>query len=273
MRRGPTIEWNGGASRLKSSRGSDGIQRGGGKRSSVNGFSYGSRRRLLNVIGSILRDAVLPVFVTLTYPKAFPSANDAKRHLQMFIKRLRRAFPDAGLIWKLEPQERGAPHFHILIWGVTLGQLRAFVPMVWFAIAGNNDKYHLRWHQGKLGNEHCCGQVKSYRGVWFYAAKYIGKTFEIEGWRWAGRFWGIVRPESIPFGDLHKVRIGDKTLNDVIRYQRRFAGIRTWGRGATIYCDADQWVARLRDDEWISEGECQDARFADARTQSGSSIK
>jgi hypothetical protein len=244
--RGPGVEWNERGSRLKASRGSDGVQRGGGKRDVVGGFSLNSRRRLLQLIGSIRRDCVLPVFVTLTYPSEFPYPNDAKRHLKLFLQALRYRFAGVALVWKIEPQERGAPHFHMLIWGVSLDVLRAFVPGCWFRIAGNGDRNHLRFHEGKLGNEHCCGQVKSFRGVWFYAAKYIGKTFEIGGWKWPGRFWGVCNRSGIPFGVLRSSGVEVVALNDVMRYQRRFAGVRARGRGMTVFCDADQWVHRLQ---------------------------
>jgi hypothetical protein len=128
---------------------------------------------------------------------------------------------------------------------VSLEELRAFVPGCWFKIAGQGDKYHLLFHEGKLGNEHCCGQVKSFRGVWFYAAKYIGKTFEIKGWKWPGRVWGVRFPKAIPFGELKSATLGGVLLNDLMRYQRRFAGVRACGRGLTVFCDADQWVRRL----------------------------
>lgn len=240
------MEWNAGASRLKASHGSDGIQRGGGKRGDITGFSFESRRRLLQLIGSIKRDCILPVFVTLTYPKSFPNPNEAKRHLKIFFQAIKRKFPDVGIIWKLEPQERGAPHFHMLVWGATLIQLRAFVPGCWYSIAGQRDRHHLLFHQGKLGNEHCCGQVKSFRGVWFYAAKYIGKTFEIAGWKWSGRFWGVWWREQIPFGEVLKADVQAAELVQLLRYQRRFSGIKSRPRGLTIFCDADQWVERLK---------------------------
>lgn len=71
----------------------------------------------MELIASILRDAELPNFVTLTYPAKFPTVSRAKRDLKVFQQRLIRRFPGSGGIWKLEPQERGAPHYHLLIWG------------------------------------------------------------------------------------------------------------------------------------------------------------
>ena len=106
-----------------------------GVRSSIKGFSTASRRRLLYKIAGIRRDAELPCFVTLTYPNEFPTIERAKRDLKIFIQRLKYKFSCSG-IWKLEPQERGAPHYHCLIWGVDEGELLDFVAYTWYEIAG-----------------------------------------------------------------------------------------------------------------------------------------
>ena len=46
--------------------------------------------------------------------------------------------------------------------------------------------------------------MNSFKGVWFYASKYLGKTFEVAGWnsKWTGRYWAVAAPENIPFGEL-----------------------------------------------------------------------
>jgi hypothetical protein len=174
----PFFEYSAGASLFKASRGGDCEQVGGGKRGKINGFSYSSRRRLMMTIARVRRDAALPMFVTLTYPDNFPDPAESKVHLDIFIKRFRRAFPAGGLVWKLEPQQRGAPHFHCLVWGVDLLSLMAFVPVAWFEIAGGGDPKHIAWHRGFCGhgNKHCVQQVQTFKGVWYYASKYLGKT-------------------------------------------------------------------------------------------------
>ena len=64
----------------------------------------------------------------------------------------------ASAIWKLEPQQRGAPHFHLLVWGICFSASSAPCPNCspiyrpplfptavprWFEIVGNNDPRHL----------------------------------------------------------------------------------------------------------------------------------
>jgi len=243
----PKVIWSDGASMLKVSRGGRVNAVGGGLRTYIKGFSASSRRRLMVTIAKIRRDAPLPLFITLTYPKVFPDGKSSKRHLDVFQKRLKRAFPFSGWIWKLEPQERLAPHYHFLLWGCDLESMRKFVPDAWYAIAGGGDNNHLLWHMGLCGrgNVHCVQQVRSFRGVWSYASKYLGKKFDVTEWGNVGRYWGVVNRENIPFGEeCFKVVTRAKAV-EVQRYQRRFAHMKKQrGRSVTTFCDADQWVVK-----------------------------
>ena len=246
----PFIEWRAGSSLMKVSKGGQCEAVGGGKRKRINGFSVKSRRRLMQTIASVRRDAELPFFVTLTYPYNFPDPKQSKSHLDTFFKRLSRAFSH-GSIWKLEPQERGAPHYHLLVWGCDENEFIKFVPLAWYEIAGGGDANHLRWHLGILGNgnKHCVQRVRSFRGVWSYASKYLGKTFDVSGWsdKWTGRYWGVINRGDIPFGSLEVLEVPYRDAVTVMRYQRRFAGLRSRSsRSQTVYCDADQWVNKLQ---------------------------
>ena len=243
----PFVEYRAGASLLKSHRG--GMKEPapeGGIRGQVKGFSDASRRRLMRTIASVRRDAELPLFITLTYPSSFPDARTSKKHIDTFFKRFARAFPAHGSIWKLEPQKRGAPHYHILTWNLDRDQVQKFVPGAWFEIAGGGDAKHLTWHQGGFENQHCVQQVYSHNGVMRYASKYLGKTFEVEGWEAVGRYWGVIGRGRIPFGELIQEEVTRKKAIEVMRYQRRYAHLKGSGKkSATVICDADQWVRKI----------------------------
>ena len=102
------------------------------KRGACQGFSFGSRRRMLDRLNQISSGAELPVFVTCTLPD--DSFNDsvtefakiAKAYLDNLLKRLHRACPSACGIWKIEWKARKSgehvgklfPHFHLLVWGL-----------------------------------------------------------------------------------------------------------------------------------------------------------
>lgn len=241
------IEYRSGAGLLRAHRGGPKDEQvGGGLRGAVKGFSEASRRRLLQTVRSIKLDADLPLFITLTYPNVFPDARSSKRHLKMFFERFKRAFPAHGSIWKLEPQKRGAPHYHILSWNLDPEQAQDFVPVAWYEIAGGSDLNHLLWHGGALGNQHCVQQVYSHNGVLRYASKYLGKTFEVEGWENVGRFWGIINRDNIPFGELIQQEVTRKKALEFLRYGKRFSGLKKRNnRSMYIFCDADQWIEKI----------------------------
>lgn len=252
----PFLEYSSGASLLKVSRGIQGKQVGGGKRGAVKGFTVASRRRLMQTIARIRRDAELPCFVTLTYPSEFPSPKESKRHMEIFIKRIKRKFESVGLIWKLEPQERGAPHYHLLVWGVDEDDLHVWVPPTWFDIAGSGDTNHLLFHTGALGNQHCVQLVRSFRGVWSYASKYLGKTFDVAGWdeKPTGRFWAVVNRANVPFGEVVTLEISQVKAVHVMRYQKRFAKLKRRSYPSlTTFCDAEQWIKNVVCEEVIGE--------------------
>ena len=264
----PFIEFVPGANYFKVSRGGyPQEKKGGGKRGAITGFSRGSRRRLMVLMSKIPEGSKLPAFVTLTYPFVFPTPAGAKSHLDNFLKRFARAFPMAGAIWKLEPQDRGAPHFHLLVWGVDLADLSRWVPQNWYQIAGGGDKLHYRWHSGLLGNKHCVQAVNSHRGVIAYASKYLGKSFEQTNWVYTGRFWGVFQRTNIPFGSVYNFAVDLSKANLALRYQRSFIKSRRRintqralasgqvvhtkkrknfnPRSQVTFCDASRWVINI----------------------------
>jgi hypothetical protein len=168
-------------------RGSGSGRAGGGKRGKVGGFSRAARRRLLELLASLNRNALpfLPLFLTLTYPGEYSlNPADWKRDLDVFLKRLRRAYPDAAAVWKLEPQKRGAPHYHLLVFGVE--QIpHSWLRQAWYEVVGSGDARHLL-----AGTR--VERVKSWRGVMSYAAKYLGKVETMAEWPdYVGRWWGV----------------------------------------------------------------------------------
>lgn len=247
-----TVEYIEGASLLRTCKGNKLPAVGGGGRGGIKGFSKQSRRRLLELIACVRRDADLPCFVTLTYPDQFPSVDRAKRDLKIFEQRLQRKFINIGYIWKLEPQKRGAPHYHMLIWGVDQSDLFMWVVQNWYEIAGNGDLNHYKFHAGALpGSEKCVNKVRSFRGVWSYASKYIGKTFEVAEWgkQWVGRFWGVGGRNNIPLGINRILQVTQKQAIQFMRYQRRFMHMRTKRNLNSLktFCNPDQWIYKLLD--------------------------
>jgi hypothetical protein len=119
--RSPAMEWN---QELFYDR--------GGVRGKCKGFSFGSRRRMLDRLNTVSVVSKMPEFVTMTLPdEVFHDdvgefAKRAKTWLQTWLKRLARVCPGAAGFWRIEWKARksGAhegkifPHFHLLVWGL-----------------------------------------------------------------------------------------------------------------------------------------------------------
>src|SRR5918993_3037296 len=94
---------------------------GRGTRDKVRGFSRASRRNLLLRLASINRGAFKAfrgriIFVTLTYPGEYPQDPVVcKRHLKALRKRLQREYGTFAAFWRMGIQQRGAWHFHLLL--------------------------------------------------------------------------------------------------------------------------------------------------------------
>jgi hypothetical protein len=133
--------------------------------------------------------------VTLTYPDLWsPDPVQWKSDLDAFLKRLLRLNPNFSAIWRLEPQERGAPHYHLLIYQKS-GK-RPFLPHEWVSKS---------WAKITNGNPESCSRVealKSHRGGMFYAAKYCAKLGDgslPDGWEHVGKHWGKFNADCLPF--------------------------------------------------------------------------
>ena len=111
------------------------------RRGVCKGFSFGSRRRMLDRLNQISVTADNPDFVTLTLPDdsfddSVPRfARTAKDMLDVLLKRLSRVCPLACGFWRIEWKGRKSglhegklfPHFHLLVWGLPQRDFRSAV--------------------------------------------------------------------------------------------------------------------------------------------------
>lgn len=52
--------------------------------------------------------------ITLSYPEHYPNDRESKKHLDHFMKRIVRKYPNFIYLWVAEKQKRGAIHYHII---------------------------------------------------------------------------------------------------------------------------------------------------------------
>jgi len=180
-------------------------------RGKITTFSPKSRRRMMNLIATLERK-YLPLFVTLTYPELYPSAIDSKRDLKVFIQRIKRLWPASGYIWKFEFQKRGAPHYHMFLWGVEYKDALKHISICWYEVCGTNDPKHLI-----AGTR--VEQIRNHNGIMRYASKYLGKIIEEDIPEGLGRLWGY--GGNIPLAEGIEFIINDAETARILRYLRR----------------------------------------------------
>lgn len=227
----------------------------GGRRGVISEFSRQSRKRLLDKFArlnpvSVRGSRSVGLFLTLTYPGEYPSPIEAKRDLDVFLKRVRRRFPGASGVWRLEFQKRGAPHFHIILFGCQFWH-KSSVQRVWGQVIGYDQPFTR------------IERLRSWRGVLSYVAKYVGKDGEgeyipfscpIDGGSGSmgltishntpllpGRFWGLFNVALLPFAEKFTFRADfGSWVYDLRRLCRRaWSGMGGFARiqGFTRYCD------------------------------------
>jgi hypothetical protein len=150
------------------------------------------------------------VFLTLTYPHSYPEDPEpCKRHLKALRKRLQREYGPFAAFWRLGIQQRGAWHFHLLLFVGpsfgSMGELRRFVSASWYEVTGRVSEGHLR-----TGTR--VEAAKQWKQATSYAERYLAKP---EGFQ-TGRIWGVWNGELLPVR-WETVQVG---LRDAFRIRR-----------------------------------------------------
>lgn len=209
------------------------LSRPNGKRANITGFSKGSRKRILTRINTINQKRLFgkQIFITLTYSSSYPlDAHSWKRDLDNFLKQLKRLNPKSVAIWRMEFQERGAPHFHIILMFTdpsdickNVFTLRKKLKRAWFRIS-NIPK-------PDQTNFACdVNYIESWRGVTYYTGKYICKAEQsnIKALYpdYLGRFWGISNRKFLPI-DILEIEISPAEFVNIRRFLRTFVQKKT----------------------------------------------
>jgi hypothetical protein len=164
--------------------------------------------------------------VTLTYPNEWPEDPEAcKEQLKAVLRRLKRRFGDFACFWRMGVQQRGAWHFHLLLFMPSspglLDNLRRFVSSSWYEVCGKIDEGHLL--AGTRVEE-----VRNWRSATSYAEKYMAKEEVFPEGLETGRIWGVWNEELLPIR-WETLRISFKDAYRIRRVYRRLA--RRKGRG------------------------------------------
>ncbi len=172
-----------------------------GKKAEIKTFSSSSLYRMLFLVKET-RVRFLSM-LTLTYPRAFAnSGKECKKHLNKLLTWLRSKIA-FNYVWFLEFQDRGAPHFHVLLDFSPSECLRTSLAASWakYVCLGQGEEEFdkvFRVHSHKKQWE----KIRDADGAAKYVAKYAAKARQKDPKRFqnTGRFWGASRgvKEAIP---------------------------------------------------------------------------
>jgi len=206
----------------------------GGKRQDVLGFSRESRKRLMQLVASLDTTTLVgkTQFVTLTYHRTWGAYSPAWHDdLRKFLQRLERQYGQHAVIWRLEYQKRGAPHFHLLVLDETSID-PAWCVHAWGEIAHSDSEYH-----GEYGID--VQRLDSVEKAMVYLAKYVAKPADGTIPARGGRMWGVRRKELLP------VTIVEADLDVTSAYRLKAALIDTMDQDTV-----NPWLRKGRGGVW-----------------------
>ncbi len=198
-----------------------GVQVGGGRRGKVCGLSKASARRLrFSVRNNPALNRLGNWWVALTYPAEFPrDGRIVKGHLRAVGERWKRR--GWCFVWCLEYQQRGAPHFHLILCGgegLTPEAMRTLIARDWYEVVGSGDDKHLRAGVS-------CDLTNNPEGADGYLSGYLVKQDQKTvpaGTLAPGRMWGVIGTKLPPPVELECGR-GDWDVVQLLRIMRRGA--------------------------------------------------
>jgi len=210
------------------------------KRGIIRVFSRASRRRLMRFMARLKTRKIRASFITLTFSKVVTNER-AKLVFKRFIMRLRRRFGAASAVWRMEFQERGAIHFHLLAFNVPF------------------------WKQSELQQtwEACTEEAMSIvdirlvhgaKSIMSYVSKYIAKADErseitsLEDGSYqhgsagglSGRFWGWINKDALPLGQKYEgIMTDDYTIKSLSAWAWKLSGVENTYRNISFHLFAD----------------------------------
>lgn len=182
------------------------------KRGKCRSYTEDNRRRLREKLHAMRRDEP-GLFITLTLHETDPDPSTFKAWQEAWWKRVRREYEgkhvgSLSCVWVIEPQERGIPHVHLIVWGVPYMDAQK-LSRFWHEVTDETSSEHRKAGVDVETAVNQDGKLQS------YLAKYMSKTHD--GWPgaepgdpWAtpGRFWGFMGRDHLPVAEWEDTVIG-----------------------------------------------------------------
>ena len=220
------------------------------RRGTVSSFSKKSRTRLREFLQSIDWNSieVNRIYeITLTYHNNFSKdGKKIKNDLKKLIKNILYNYPKSVIIWKLEYQRRGAPHYHLIMIAESPVELGDYLVMkngefkfynretkTYLNNAGENGlRNFIQLHWNRITKEDAenfnsgieVDRVRNSSGLPHYLVKYVSKDrkFKEEDYQhdvpdWmknAGQWWGCYNKDLLNIG-YDKILINHATYKEI----------------------------------------------------------
>ena len=221
-------------------------------RGTVHGLSNAARKRLLDKLMRIQWAEEHNKFITLTYPAAYPPTSVSKTHLRAFLERLRRAHPESAAIWRLEFQERGAPHFHLVSPNLPYQNKRS-IQQVWGDIIDYPEPFTRidafpEVEMVRYISKYCSKRKKEKEDDSVRICNTIKTSNQYKS-AWTGRCWGTHNEPSMPYHCRHQeANVGLEVYHTLReRATEVWPALADQGQGSfTLYVDdAAEWAGLL----------------------------
>src|SRR5215211_3762364 len=180
-----------------------------------------------------------------SYPHEYPEDPElCKNHLKALRKRLQWNFGTFAAFWRMGIQERGAWHFHLLLFAGSslgsIGKLRRFISSSWYEVTGKVSEGHLR-----AGTR--VEAVKKWKQATSYVERYMAKPEEFPEGLQTGRIWGVWNKELLPI----RWETAEVSLRDAFRIRRIYRKLaKRKGSGSllniTVFVRCENVVGLLR---------------------------
>jgi len=165
----------------------------------ITGCSEDALRRLGDTLHSIERGAD-GVFITLTYHETDPTPAQAKADFEALWKRLKRWLNgeharNISCVWKQEPQDRGTPHIHAIVYGTDFIDAQK-ISRLWHEVTGETSEAH---RKSGVDVERAVNEDGKLQA---YLAEYMAEAYDEwprEDVEYTGRWWGIKGRKHIPW--------------------------------------------------------------------------
>lgn len=168
------------------------------KRGNVTTFSRKSRRRMIDLMSRMELENVRATFLTLTFHYTHSPA-ETKAAFKRFLAYIHYHYPQSSGFWRLELQQRGTPHYHLILFNLPYWKHKA-IRKVWMRCT-QEDNSGVR-----------VNLLRGAKQAMYYVSKYVAKLPDDEGSTlfidapyqqndpkaWQGRFWGVINSDALP---------------------------------------------------------------------------